>query len=195
MIFKTPAIGADGTIYVGASGNIGDCGAGSCVLVGEICAFKPDGRLDWNWSMIGQVHSSPAIVNYRTEFGNQCALYIGREDSVLALEVDSPGVAESPWPMDRGNLKRNARCGDAMMRMTLSLREKVMACNFPIPIQTSLVSKLDAAQQSLIKEKVKPVKNQVEAFIHEVRALRGKKILTQDADRLIIAAERIVSFL
>jgi hypothetical protein len=192
-LFETPAIGADGTIYVGTWGNIGD-GAAS-IPVGEICAFHPDGSLDWNMSVIGQVHSSPAIVKYRTESGGQFALYIGLHDSLLAMNVDSPGVAESPWPMDRGNLKRNARCGDAMIRMLLSFREKVMAYKFPINIQTSLVSKLAAAQQSLIKEKVKPAKNQVEAFIHEVRALRGKKILSQDADQLITAAQRIVSFL
>jgi outer membrane protein assembly factor BamB len=179
---STPAIGAGGKIYFGTSGS------STGEFWGRIYCIHPGNDYI---QVDGQVHSSPAIV----KDGNQGVLFIGCGDSLRSFIVDSPGIAWSPWPVHRANLKRNARVSYSLIKMLLASREMVMACNFPDNIQTSLVSKLAAAQQSLEKEKVNPAKNQVEAFINEVRALKNKKIMAQDADMLINSAQRIVSFL
>ncbi|HLD48281.1 MAG TPA: PQQ-binding-like beta-propeller repeat protein [Desulfobaccales bacterium] len=179
---STPAIGAGGKIYFGTYGS----SAGE--FWGRIYCISPGNDY---LQVDGQVHSSPAIV----KDGNQGVLFLGCGNSLSAFIVESPGIARSPWPMDRANLRRNARVSYSLIQMLLASREKVIACNFPENIKTSLVSKLAAAQQSLEKEKVNPAKNQVEAFINEVRALKNKKIMAQDADSLINSAQRIVSFL
>ena len=45
---SSPAIGEDGTIYVGS-------------LDGSIYAVTPDGKLKWNYSLDDRVYSSPAL--------------------------------------------------------------------------------------------------------------------------------------
>ena len=184
--FSTPAIGADGNIYVGTWGNMGTA------PVGELCVFSPpDSSPYWDFLLTGQIHSSPAIV----KSGNQGVLCIGQEYAFSAWNVYSPGIAHSPWPVDRGNLKRNARASYSVILNISALKEMVYSYNFPSNFGNSLASKLEAAVQSLEKEKVTPAKNQLGAFINEVNALKGKKIMVRDADRLISSARRIVDFL
>jgi ABC-type transporter Mla subunit MlaD len=52
-------------------------------------------------------------------------------------------------------------------------------------IQNSLVSKVEAAAQSSDAEKINAAVNQLNAFINEVEAQRGKKISDEAADLLI----------
>jgi outer membrane protein assembly factor BamB len=62
-IFSSPAIGADGTIYVGS-------------LDGKLWAINPDGSPKWSLLTGGEVHSSPAI-------GADGTIYFGSLDGKL----------------------------------------------------------------------------------------------------------------
>jgi len=89
-INSSPAIGPDGTIYVG----------GGYYLY----AINPDGTLKWKFKADRCVVSSPVI-------GPDGTVYIGsflveREATAVsfyAIHTDSPGVAKSPWPCFRGH--------------------------------------------------------------------------------------------
>ncbi len=62
----------------------------------------------------------------------------------------------------------------------------------PGAIENSLVSKLEAAINSLDNGQEKVAINKLDAFINQVEAQRGKKLSEAEADSLILAAERII---
>ena len=64
--------------------------------------------------------------------------------------------------------------------------------DLPKGIEKSLTSKLDNALDSLERGRANAAKNQLEAFIHEVEALRGKKLTDDEADALIEAVQCII---
>ncbi len=72
------------------------------------------------------------------------------------------------------------------------LIDYVEALNLPGGIENSLVSKLESAIKSLDRGKVKPAVNQLNAFINEINAQRGKKITDPQADDLIATAQGII---
>ncbi len=131
-VTSSPAIGSDGTVYVGSggkklcaiNGKTGDklwefktrgdvdsspaIGSDGTVYVG---AF--DGKLyaingktgDKLWEFVtgGFVHSSPAI-------GSDGTVYVGSSDKKLyAIKTDSKGPAKSPWPMRGQNARHTGR--------------------------------------------------------------------------------------
>lgn len=59
--------------------------------------------------------------------------------------------------------------------------------------KNSLISKVEAAQKSIDKEKDEAAINQLNAFINEVTAQRGKKISEEVADMLIDYAQNIIA--
>jgi len=66
-IYSSPAIGADGTIYVGSND-------------GKLYAINPDGSHSWNFTTGGRVESSPAI-------GADGTIYVG-SDKLYAINPD-----------------------------------------------------------------------------------------------------------
>ncbi|MBU4480183.1 thrombospondin type 3 repeat-containing protein [Patescibacteria group bacterium] len=60
-------------------------------------------------------------------------------------------------------------------------------------IKTSLISKVNNVLKSLDKEKAKTAINQLQAFINEVNAQKGKKISEEIADMLIAYANNIIA--
>jgi hypothetical protein len=60
-------------------------------------------------------------------------------------------------------------------------------------IENSLDAKLDNALKSLEKENYGPAINQLEAFINECEAQRGKKLTEEQADTLITGAEGVIA--
>ncbi len=88
-ISSSPAVGADGTVYIGTT----DHGGPSTLL-----ALNPDGSLLWEYHARGEFESSPALVS-----GSLYAL----DDAgyFYAIEIDSDGLADSPWPKYRGNAR------------------------------------------------------------------------------------------
>ena len=92
-IDSSPAIGQDGTIYVGSWDRY-------------LYALSPDGTLNWRFQTGDWILSSPAI-------GQDGTIYVGSDDGNLyAIASDSKGLANSPWPKFRSNLRNTGRFGD-----------------------------------------------------------------------------------
>jgi hypothetical protein len=72
---------------------------------------------------------------------------------------------------------------------------RVQSLGLPKGLENSLVSKLEAALASLNRGNKKAAINQLQAFINEVNAQRGKKITEQQATELIADAQQIINSL
>ena len=88
---SSPAIGPDGTVYVGSGDN-------------KLYAINgKTGDKLWEFETGDFVGSSPAI-------GPDGTVYVGSDDHWLyAIKTDSKGPAESPWPMRGQNAQRTGR--------------------------------------------------------------------------------------
>lgn len=72
---------------------------------------------------------------------------------------------------------------------------QVIDLDLPHGIENSLVSKLDAAINSLDRGRENAAKNQLNAFINQVEDQRGSKISEEDADALIAAVQLVIDLL
>jgi hypothetical protein len=89
---SSPAIGSDGTVYVGSSD--------SCLY-----ALTPSGQLKWRYKTGDEVYSSPAV-------GSDGTVYVGSYDNYLyAIRIDSRGLADSPWPKFHHDNQNTGRAG------------------------------------------------------------------------------------
>jgi len=88
---SSPAIGSDGTVYVGSYDN-------------KVYALDgKSGAKKWEFETGDYVWSSPAI-------GSDGTVYVGSYDNkVYALKTDSKGLAKSPWPMFGRNAQHTGR--------------------------------------------------------------------------------------
>lgn len=128
-VFSSPAIGPDGTVYVGSEaprfwairpdgtkrwefatgGSVRSSpaiGADGTVYVGadddQIYAISPQGKLRWAAATQGNIYSSPAIAGGR--------LYVGSSDRHLyAFKIIAQGLAGSSWPMFRHDTRHTGR--------------------------------------------------------------------------------------
>ena len=90
-VTSDPAIGPDGTVYVGSFDN-------SLYAINGKSGVKL-----WEFETEGNVSSSPAI-------GSDGTVYVGSEDNKLyAIKTDSKGLAKSPWPMRGQNARHTGR--------------------------------------------------------------------------------------
>ena len=90
-VASSPAIGSDGTVYVGSADN-------------KLYAInRKRGVKLWEFETGGSVWSSPAI-------GSDGTVYVGSFDKKLyAFKTDSKGLAKSPWPMFGQNARHTGR--------------------------------------------------------------------------------------
>ena len=90
-VYSSPAIGSDGTVYVGSNDN-------------KLYALSgKSGVKLWEFETGDDVSSSPAI-------GLDGTVYIGSKDNKLyAIKTDSKGPAKSPWPMRGQNARHTGR--------------------------------------------------------------------------------------
>lgn len=88
---SSPAIGSNGTVYVGSQDN-------------KLYAINgKSGVKLWEFKTGGSVHSSPAI-------GSDGTVYVASLDKKLyAIKTDSKGLAKSPWPMRGQNARHTGR--------------------------------------------------------------------------------------
>ena len=88
---SSPAVGVDGTVYVGSVGN-------------KIYALDgKTGTKKWEFKTGSWVHSSPAV-------SAEGILYVGSTDNkVYAIHASSKGLAKSPWPMRGQNPQHTGR--------------------------------------------------------------------------------------
>ena len=82
--------------------------------------------------------------------------------------------------------------GSEIIEAIEDLIENIQEMNLPEGIENSLVSKLENAIQSVYRGRHNAASNQLEAFINEVEAQRGKKITEEQADELIADAQSII---
>jgi outer membrane protein assembly factor BamB len=97
-IHSTPLIGADGVIYVVSDDDY-------------LYALLPDGTLKWKIPILlsyEYIDSSPAL-------SPDGILYVGSEDGNLyAIYTSSFGLAESPWPKFRRNMRNTGNVKDTL---------------------------------------------------------------------------------
>ena len=88
---SSPAIGADGTVYVGSADNM---------------VYALDGKSGvkkWEFETGDSVSSSPVV-------GSDGAIYIGSMDNKLyVLNSASKGLTKSSWPMRCQNVRHTGR--------------------------------------------------------------------------------------
>ena len=90
-VYSSPAIGSDGTVYVGSRDK-------------KLYAINgKTGVKLWEFETGGYVSSSPAI-------GSDGTVYVGSDDKKLyAIKTNSKGLAKSPWPMRGQNARHTGR--------------------------------------------------------------------------------------
>jgi outer membrane protein assembly factor BamB len=90
-VWSSPAIGSDGTVYVGSHDN-------------KLYAINgKSGVKLWEFETGDSVYSSPAI-------GSDGTVYVGSYDKKLyAIKTESKGLAKSPWPMRGQNARHTGR--------------------------------------------------------------------------------------
>ena len=89
-MYSSPAIGFDGTVYVGS-------------YKGSLYAINRSGVKLWAFETGREVQPSPAI-------GSDGTVYVGSVDKkVYAIKTDSKGLAKSPWPMRGQNPQHTGR--------------------------------------------------------------------------------------
>jgi len=90
-VISSPAIGPDGTVYVGSD---------------DFKVYALDGKSGakkWEFVTGGGVDSSPAL-------GANGILYVASWDNkVYAIQTSSQGLAKSPWPMRGQNVQHTGR--------------------------------------------------------------------------------------
>ena len=91
IVESSPAIGSDGTVYVGSHDK-------------KLYAINgKSGVKLWEFETESGVRSSPAI-------GSDGTVYVGSKDKKLyAIITESKGPAKSPWPMFGQNAQRTGR--------------------------------------------------------------------------------------
>ena len=91
VVNSSPAIGSDGTVYVGSHDK-------------KLYAINPKSGVKlWEFETGRFVTSSPAI-------GSDGTVYVGSSDKkVYAIKTDSKGLANSPWPMRGQNAQHTGR--------------------------------------------------------------------------------------
>ncbi len=90
-VYSSPAIGSDGTVYVGSADK-------------KLHAINSkSGAKLWEFEMGDMVWSSPAV-------GPDGTIYVGSYDKkIYAIKTDSIGLAKTPWPMRGQNPQHTGR--------------------------------------------------------------------------------------
>ena len=125
---STPAIGANGTIYVGSND-------------GNLYAISSDGSQEWKLHIGDKVVSSPAI-------GSNGTIYVGSRSGksgsfsgkLYAIKSLSGNLADTPWPMFRNNLNHTGRASALSLYVESSGR-----CNGKVPCYSSVQDAIEAA--------------------------------------------------
>lgn len=174
----------------------------NCILWGdtpdEISGGPPDitySDVQGGWSGIGNIDEDPLFMdaydNLRLLAGSPC-IDAGDNSAVpVVTDLDgNPRIVNGI--VDMGAYE--AALLDPV-ELVLVLMQNVIDLDLQQGIENGLVSKLEAAIDSLNRGQDKAARNQLNAFINLVEAQRGKQISETDADALIAAALDIIELL
>ena len=132
--------------------------------------------------------SSPLI-------GQDGSICIGSEICINAINIDSSGPANSPWPMHRANRKRNARVDKFFMSMqsTMFLIKKMTYIEIDLEEKkrTSLDLKLELAVVALEDEEPALAMELLTAFATDIESL-GRSMSQRDVEHLLERADTIL---
>jgi hypothetical protein len=155
------------------------------VIINEVVQFDGSSSMD----------PDGTIVSYVWNFGDQKSgsgvkvthIYSTKGLYPVTLTVtDNDGIVGSD-----GAVITVITSGEA----TQDLRKVVDDLGLPSGIENALMAKLDAALKSITAGKYRPAKNQLQSFINQVNAMRGKSLTNTQADALIQYAQRIMKSL
>ena len=117
VVTSSAAVGADGTIYVPAAvGTFDGCGDKRAFFSsgdrGYVYALTPEGKVKWRHETDGAVVSAPTLApdgtlyfstSHRDCYDKAKSGQHVCDHRIYALQTDSHGLADSPWPMFRGD--------------------------------------------------------------------------------------------
>ena len=134
-------------------------------------------EIDWGDGSFNDVE----IIDYMfsaSHFYNSGGVY----ELVVTIEDDDGGVGEFSAEV-------------FVESTTMSVDDLIIFINdldLPKGVENSLIKKLIGVTNSLEDDKIKPAVNKLNAFINQVKALQGKKILLDDAELLISSVSDII---
>jgi hypothetical protein len=129
-IYSTPAIAANGLIYVGCDN--------------YLYAFYPDGTVRWTYETEGFISDNIVI-------DNDGIIYFMNEAGYLyAIHGMNGGLADSPWPMIHQNPKHNCRLDQEYITEAEDdiIPAKVSLCNYPNPFNPSTTIEFSVPKNS-----------------------------------------------
>ena len=172
----------------------------NCILWGdtpdEISGGPPDitySDVEGGWSDTGNINADPlfADADLRLSAGSPCI--DAGDNSAVLVGTDLDGNQR----IVNGIVDMGAYEAALLdpVELVLVLMQDVIDLDLHQGIENGLVSKLEAAIDSLNRGQDKAARNQLNAFINLVEAQRGKQISETDADALIAAALDIIELL
>ena len=164
---------------------VADAGPDQTVIVGETCTFDGSGSYD----------PDGTIVSWEWDFDDGTT----GSGETATHEYSSPGVYTATLTVTDDDGATDTDTATVIVQTpaeaTEDLVSEVEALDLPHGTENSLVSKLQAAIDSLDRGQENAAANQLSAFINQVEAQRGKKISDAEADALIAAAQAIIDAL
>jgi outer membrane protein assembly factor BamB len=155
-ISSTPAIAANGLIYVGF-GN-------------DLCAINQDGTLRWSYETEGFINDNIAITDDET-------IYFTNETGYLyAIHGLNGGLADSPWPMIHQNTKHNCRLDEEFITEVENetVLPKVSFSNYPNPFNPSTTIEFSIQNNTNVNLSIFNIKGQRVATLLNELMLKGK---------------------
>ncbi|PTX90942.1 PQQ-binding-like beta-propeller repeat protein [Opitutus sp. ER46] len=116
---SSPAVDADGRIYIGAYDN-------------KLYVLNPNGTLQRTYSTCGTVRSAPALANGR--------LYVGSNDQRFYVIDVGASPAAGPWPQYRHNARRTGRALVEAIAITAQPTAPTAVLGQPFSLSVTAVS-------------------------------------------------------
>lgn len=168
------AIGDNGVIYLGASDP-------EFWFYRRVYALNNDGTLKWEFQ-------TEFAINTPVTLASDGTVYIGStEGTLFALEGESTGVANSPWPKFRGNTSNTALANDSLENTTIlvSLKEQNIKVKcYPNPFENSTTIDFNIDKTENLSIKIFSITGNEIATLYQGKKQAGKHSVIFDASSI-----------